>query len=276
MKTPITYWGGKQNLAATIISLIPEHVTYCEPFFGGGAVFFQKPPSQVEIINDINRFVVNFYTQVKTNFGELQKLVQATPHSRRCWRDGMVMYEHPHLFTDVERAWAFWILCSQGYSGKIGAWAFGTTTQSCERKTLNNRRQFEEHLSARLEQVQIECNDALYLLELRDRPSTFFYLDPPYFNSNMGHYGGYTQDNFEKLLQRCQSIEGKFLLSSYPSDILKEYRDANGWYQVEIDQVLSVSPKRKRKIEVLTANYPITLPTNHPGLKISQTLPPGP
>lgn len=42
MKTPITYWGGKQNLAALILSIIPDHTTYCEPFFGGGAVFFGK------------------------------------------------------------------------------------------------------------------------------------------------------------------------------------------------------------------------------------------
>ncbi|HRI58346.1 MAG TPA: DNA adenine methylase [Saprospiraceae bacterium] len=258
MKTPITYWGGKQNLAATIISLIPEHLTYCEPFFGGGAVFFRKGKSKVEIINDLNQFVVNFYIQVKTNFGELQKLVQSTPHSRRRWRDGLVMYEHPHLFSDVERAWAFWVLCTQGYAGKIGTWGFGTTTQCSERRVKNGRSQFAEELSERLDQVQIECNDALYLLEMRDRPTTFFYLDPPYFNSHMGHYGGYTEADFERLLQHCAALQGKFLLSSYPSSILEKYRKEQGWHQVEIEQVTTASSKRKPKTEVLTANYDIT------------------
>jgi DNA adenine methylase len=260
MKPPITYWGGKQTLAALIISNIPEHTTYCEPFFGGGAVFFRKGKSKVEIINDLNQFVVNFYIQAKTNFSELQHLVQSTPHSRRKWRDALVMCEHPHLFTDIERAWAFWCLTTQGYAGKIGTWGFGTISPCSERRVKNCRNQFDETLAERLDQVQIECNDALYLLEMRDRPSTFFYLDPPYFNSHMGHYGGYTEDDFERLLQRCAALQDKFLLSSYPSAILDKYTQENGWHQVEIEQVVTASIKRKRKTEVLTANYPITSP----------------
>ena len=61
MKTPITYYGGKQQLAQKIISLIPEHEIYCEPFIGGGAVFFRKEPSESEIINDTNGELINFY-----------------------------------------------------------------------------------------------------------------------------------------------------------------------------------------------------------------------
>lgn len=59
MKTPISYYGGKQSLSALIIGLVPEHRIYCEPFFGGGAVFFAKQPSEVEIINDTNRELIN-------------------------------------------------------------------------------------------------------------------------------------------------------------------------------------------------------------------------
>ena len=61
MKTPLTYYGGKQQLASKIVSLIPEHRIYCEPFIGGAAVFFAKQKSQSEIINDINSEIVNFY-----------------------------------------------------------------------------------------------------------------------------------------------------------------------------------------------------------------------
>ena len=42
MKTPLTYYGGKQQLASIIVSLIPEHGIYCEPFIGGAAVFLQS------------------------------------------------------------------------------------------------------------------------------------------------------------------------------------------------------------------------------------------
>ena len=60
MKTPISYYGGKQTLAKTILALIPEHRLYCEPFAGGAAVFFAKTPSKVEIINDTNGELINF------------------------------------------------------------------------------------------------------------------------------------------------------------------------------------------------------------------------
>ncbi len=258
MKTPITYYGGKQMLVPEILPLIPEHITYCEPFLGGGAVFFSKTKSEVEIINDTNRFVVNFYRQAKTNFHALSTRIESTPHSRDCYRDALVMYERPHMFDNLDKAWAFWMLCNQGYSGKIGTWGFGTVVQSCERRLMNARRHFGAgEIVDRLEKVQIECHDALYVLTLRDRPTTFFYLDPPYYNSNMGHYGGYTEADFEALLKTCSLLQGRFLLSSYPSDLLDRYTKEHGWRQIEIQATVTASSKRKPKTEVLTANYPI-------------------
>ena len=61
IKTPISYYGGKQNLIKHILPLIPNHVQYCEPFVGGAAVFFAKKPSQIEVINDYDNRVVNFW-----------------------------------------------------------------------------------------------------------------------------------------------------------------------------------------------------------------------
>lgn len=73
MRTPITYYGGKQRLAKTIVSMIPSHKIYCEPFFGGGAVFFQKPKAGIEVINDKNDMLINFYLCIQNRFEELQK-----------------------------------------------------------------------------------------------------------------------------------------------------------------------------------------------------------
>lgn len=261
IKTPITYWGGKQNLLPEILPIIPEHLTYCEPFFGGGAVFWAKQPSKIEIINDLNKNVVNFYRQVECNFDALQERIRSTPHSRALYLDALVMYSNPHLFSELDLAWAFYTLCNQGYSGKIGTWGFGTTTNCSEKRLHNRREDFTSHLKARLERVQMECHDALYLIKLRDRDTTFFYIDPPYFNSDMGHYGGYTKDDFEKLLQLCSQIKGKFLLSSYPSDLLDEYAKKHGWVQKEFKMAATASSLRKPKTEVLTANYDITQPT---------------
>lgn len=257
MKPPITYWGGKQTLAALIISKIPEHTTYCEPFLGGGAVFWQKQPSKVEIINDLNGEVVNFYRVLKTRFPELQERIQATPHSRECYADALTIYQNPHLFTELDRAWAFYTATNQGWSGSIGSWGYGTIVNSFEKKVDNRRKDFTSDYTTRLDRVQIECADALRIIRLRDRVETFFYIDPPYYNSDMGHYDGYKESDFEALLQACAALKGKFLLSSYPSEILAKYTRENGWQTIEIEQVCPASPLRKKKVEVLTGNYPI-------------------
>ena len=260
LSSPITYYSGKKLMVRHILPLIPDHNLYCEPFFGGGAVFFAKEKSNVEVINDLNRFVVNFYVQVKTNFAELQKLVQATPHSRAMLRDAKVMYDTPHLFSEVQKAWAFWVLTNQGYAGKISnSWGYGTANCERERSLHHKRDNFTEELRDRLERVQVDCDDALHVIELRDRVNTFFYVDPPYFGTNMGHYGGYTEADFEALLTLLAGIDGKFLLSSYPSDILKKYVSQYNWHSIEIPMTTMASSKRKPKIEVLTANYPISV-----------------
>lgn len=259
MKTPITYWGGKQQLAALIIKNIPEHTTYCEPFLGGGAVFWQKEPSKVEIINDLNRQVVNFYLQARNNFPALQERIQSTLHSRAAYKDALIVYENPHLFTALDRTWAFFTATNQGYAGKIGTWGFGTTVNTCEKKMQGKRENFTDDYAKRLERVQIECNDALRIISMRDTPDSFFYIDPPYYNSNMGHYGGYTVEDFERLLQACAALQGKFLLSSYPSDLLAKYTKEYNWHQIEIDQGCAASRNRKRKTEVLTGNYPLIM-----------------
>jgi DNA adenine methylase len=257
LDSPITYWGGKKLMARHILPLIPTHLTYVEPFFGGGAIFFAKPPSKVEVINDLNKFVVNFFIQVKTNFDALQARIQATPFSRGLYKDALTMYQNPHLFSELEWAWAFWMLCNQGYAGKIGSWGYGTIDNKRETSIAVKRDTFLEEFKKRLENTQIECDDAVRIITLRDRPTTFFYVDPPYHNANMGHYGGYTEEHFVNLLTALSKVEGKFLLSSYPSEVLEKFKIANGWHQQEFRQVTMASPTRKEKIEVLTSNYPI-------------------
>lgn len=81
IKTPITYYGGKQQMLPTILPMIPSHRIYCEPYFGGGAVFFGKAPSYLEAINDINDNLITFYMQMQNNFEELFDKVQ---HSLCC------------------------------------------------------------------------------------------------------------------------------------------------------------------------------------------------
>ncbi len=261
MKTPLSYYGGKQKLAPLIVPIIEaqRHTLYNEPFCGGAAIFFSKKPSGVEVLNDTNRELINFYSVLKNRFNELQSLIKVTLHSRWQHRDAVVVYESPHLFDEVRRAWAVWVLCCQGFSSKIdGNWGYDKSKRTTTLKITNKRDTFTEALAIRLQDAQLECADALYVIESRDSIESFHYCDPPYFNSNCGHYDGYTAEDFTLLLEKLSGIKGKFLLSSYPSEVLAEYTKRYGWEQKSYEQGVSVNNKggyQKRKWEVLTANF---------------------
>lgn len=260
-KTPISYYGGKQKLLSTILSKIPTHQLYCEPFLGGAAVFFGKEPSPVEVINDTNKELINFYRVCKERFLDLQTLVRVTLHSRKAHQDARVIYSNPHLFTDIQRAWSVWVLSSQSFASQLdNSWGFDKAKRSTTTKISNKRENFTEQIAIRLQDAQIECADALYIIQSRDGKDSFFYCDPPYFNSDCGHYDGYTIEDFERLLGTLANVTGKFLLSSYPSPMLMKWAKAKGWHQWSLETGVSVNNRSgylKRKVEVLTANYPI-------------------
>lgn len=263
MKPPMTYYGGKQNLVPLILPLIPEHQIYVEPFFGGGAVFFAKEPAPVEVINDTDREIVNFYRMCQLHFDDLEAEIQASLHSRSLHQDARIIRSAPHLFSDLKRAWALWVLATQSFAKDLnGGWIFSKSKTSIVTRLNRKKEAFTHAIAERLKGVEIECWDALKMIRARDTATSFFYVDPPYFNANMGHYGGYTEQDFENLLKLLSGIKGKFLLSSYPSSILEQYTQANGWHRICKQQTVSATKKttvapRKQKTEVLTANYPL-------------------
>lgn len=259
MKTPITYYGGKQRLLKYILPLIPKHTLYAEPFTGGGAVFFSKEPSDIEVINDTNKALVTFYKVAKSNFKKLRKRVQETLHSRISHKKAQLVYDNLEFFNEVDVAWSVWMLATTSFASMLGApMGYDKSKQTTTRKFNNKKKDFTTELQQRLEKAQIESRDACEIITSRDTKQSFFYCDPPYFNADMGHYKGYTQQDFERLLQTLSKVKGKFLLSSYPSSILNKYIKKNKWYTKSIKQIHKVgSHNTKAKTEVLTANYQI-------------------
>jgi len=258
-KTPITYYGGKQKLVKTILQLIPEHNLYCEPFCGGAAVYFAKPKSGLEVINDLNGHVVTFYRVLKNDFPILRYLIQSTPHSRKAHREAAFILKNPEVFNEAKVAYAFWVQTNMSFSAKMfGGYAYEKKSNKTVLRTKNKKKGFVKSLMERLDNTDIECNNAISVIKSRDQEKSFFYVDPPYYNSDCGHYKGYTIEDFRELLTCLESIKGKFLLSSYPSEILSEFTRRNNWYTKEITQKVLVSQHTdKMKTEVLTSNYPI-------------------
>lgn len=260
LKTPISYYGGKQQMLRHILPLIPEHNLYCEPFCGGAAVYWSKQPSKVEVINDLNDELINFYVVLKTRFKDLQKVVKLTLHSRKTHRSAWEIYQHPQNHDPVTRAWAIWVLSSQSFGSQLsGSWGFDKSKGSVARKVMNKKRLFTDELQQRIELTQIECRNAIDVIRLYDTPSSFFYLDPPYPDTHQGHYSGYSMIDLIMLLDKLTNIQGKFLLSNYPQQCISDYAVKNGWCQAQYKMPVCVSKKavKNSKIEVLTSNYPI-------------------
>jgi DNA adenine methylase len=261
MRTPLSYYGGKQQLAPSILSMIPEHRIYCEPFCGGAAIFYAKEASRVEIINDTNGEIINFYEVLKRDFSALEREIEISLHSRKQHRQAWVIYENPDMFDRVKRAWAVWMLANCSYGCMLDGNFGYDRTGGNSKKLANKRSEFTADYAIRLQQVQIECCDALRIIRSRDTPETFFYLDPPYIGSDQGHYDGYTQMDFDALLGLLETIQGKFLLSSFRNASLTAFSRRKGWHTVELRLSSSMTHGQGRtvrdKVEVLTANYPI-------------------
>lgn len=261
-KTPISYYGGKLNMLKEILPNIPEHKIYTEAFFGGGAVFFAKEKAESEIINDTNAMVVNFYEVCKTDFESLKAKIESTLFSRVTYSVAWTIYRMPHLFSQLQCAWAFYVATNMGFSSRIGSWGFDKYGKRV--KAFHNKKlQFDDSIFNRLERTQIEHTDACKVLEFYNTNDAFHYVDPPYIHSNQGHYGGYTESDFKNLLDTLSRTKGKFLLSSYPSGILDSYIKKYNWHTKQFPKTLSArkgvsgKPRDSMKTEVLTANYPL-------------------
>jgi DNA adenine methylase len=258
LKTPISYYGGKQSMARLIVSLIPKHITYVEPFCGGAAVLFAKEPSKMECINDMNGHVINFYKVLKSDFPILRLMILETPSSRQIHREAEFILKNPEYFSDIRKAWAFWVQTNMSFSSiMFGGYGYGKSSPSTTKKIHNKKIQFNKALKHRFELVDIESNDAIKVIQSRDTEDTFHYVDPPYFNSDCGHYKGYTEADFVKLLECLSKLKGKFLLSTYPSEPLKKYTEENNWKTHSITKAIVAckGDRSKTKTEVLTANY---------------------
>ncbi|WP_279172853.1 DNA adenine methylase [Tannerella forsythia] len=253
MKTPITYYGGKQKMLKIILPMIPEHDIYVEPFFGGGAVFWAKEPVNVEFVNDKNGEVANFYRVLKNDFDALKKQIDSTLHSEFMHKEARSIYFAPEGHDKIMRAWAVWVLSHQSFYSILGSTWKCAKTRNIAKQLQRRKEAFSDDYSCRLERTSIFCRDALDIIKKADHEDAFHYVDPPYFNADMGHYGGYTRDDFVALLDTLSNVRGKFMLSSYPSDVLLEYASRLGWHTYEFE--LSRSAGGGRKVEVLTLNY---------------------
>lgn len=217
----------------------------------------------MEVINDNNMNVVNFYQVLQNNFNSLYPRIKETLHSRAVYKKALLVYNCPWLFASepVIRAWAFRVVTNQGFAHKVGSWGYGRDKRA---KTIQNKVDaFREHLTERLRYVQIEENEAHKVIQSRDAEDAFAYCDPPYVETNQGHYSGYTKAAYARDLNVLSKMKGKFLLSSFPNKILNEFVKKHGREVKVYDKPATASngrntATRSRKTELLIANYTLS------------------
>lgn len=257
MKTPITYYGGKQTMLKHILPLIPLHTQYTEAFCGGAAVLFAKNLVNSEVINDINMDITNFYWIAKVYYKDLKTEVDKTLHSRDMHAHAAHILNYPNFFTPVQRAWAVWALSKMSFSSMLDG-AFGYDFSGGMPKKLSNAKdELTEHLCSRLEKVTIENRDALDVISIYDSPNAFHFVDPPYINSDCGHYeGSFNEQNMNDLLRLLENVQGKFMLTMFPLELIEQYASKNKWTIHRVERTISVSKTNRRKQEEwMVCNY---------------------
>lgn len=257
MKTPISYYGGKQTMLKHILPLIPAHDLYTEAFCGGCAVLFAKEPARCEVINDINDELINFYAIMKREPEGLKKEIEATLHARELHTHARHISLNPYFFSPTQRAWATWVASKMSFASKLdGPFGYGrdgTTAKKVDNAKLN----FTNELCARLSRVTIEHEDGLSVIKRYDREGAFHFIDPPYVGSCCGHYAGsFNELDLRELLQLLSEVKGMFMLTMFPNDTIQEYADRCGWKIHKVERTISASKTSRRKQEEwIICNY---------------------
>lgn len=256
MKALVSYYGGKQRISCHIIPHLRKisHSVYCEPFCGGAAILFAKDwivPSNHddyrEIINDTNEQLINLYRVCQTRYDEFLHLIQFTPYSESEYKKAKEIYKNPQDYDELWMAWAFYVNTFQSFANGINkGWGRGVKGRN-KAATWNTKKCYLPQILERLSNVHISCCDALKCIKDWDSPQTLFYIDPPYPNTAQGHYSGYTQQDFEALIEVLKTIKGSFILSNYPNDTVPK-----DWKIIEIDAVMSAKKNvREKRTECL-------------------------
>jgi DNA adenine methylase len=251
MVGPLSYLGGKNRIAQKIISLIPEHTTYIEPFCGGAQVLFHKEPSRVEILNDLDEEIFNFLRICQLHHQELVRYLQFCTASRK-WFE-LFQKQDPKTLSDIQRAARFFYLQKNCYGGLIRRQNFAVSVQ--DGSNYNPHRiPLVLHLAhERLLGVQLECLPYQDILRKYDRPETFFYLDPPYFNRPYYKFN-FAEQDYVEMAGLLKTLKGRFLLSLNDTS---EVRGIFADFEIH-DLTFSYSSQRKAgKVyrEVLISNY---------------------
>ena len=258
MNAVLKYPGAKWSIAEWIISRFPPHHSYLEPFFGSGAVLFHKARSNIETVNDLDGDVVNLFECIRRDPEKLGWMAYYTPYSRQEYEKAY----SPDLPADpFSRAVRFLIRCNQGYGSRTNESRVGwkNDVQGRERayaaKCWTELPEVIARAAERLRGVQIECRQAVEVIERFNAPNVLIYCDPPYvLSARSGGKRQYkhemTDEDHVELLTALKAHRGPALISGYPSGLYDS--ELRGWYR---ETTTATDQLSRRREEVLWMNF---------------------
>ena len=256
MNTLLNYPGAKWGMAKEIVALMPSHRSYLEPFFGSGAVLFNKPKSAIETVNDIDGDIVNFFRVLREQPEKLAMFIGLTPYSRDVFNDA---YENRGA-SDFEMAYKFAIRSKMGFGFKTYT-KTGFKVDVAGREgsyAVNNWNRMPADLleaSARLKDVQIENRPALELIRKYNYDNVLIYADPPYLLETRGgkqYRNEMTEQDHLDLLEALKQHKGSVILSGYPSEMYD--RELARWSRITRK---SYNQNADQRTEVLWCNFQV-------------------
>ncbi|NBI08265.1 DNA adenine methylase [Senegalia massiliensis] len=250
LKPPICRMGGKSRLRKTIIEMIPEHKCYVELFFGAGWVYFGKEKSKVEVINDIDKELINLFKMIKYHSPEIERMLEYEFSGRDIFEE-YKNYNVEYL-TEIHRAIRFLYLIKQSFGGKGDHYGYGTTKKPSQQIFYKG---ILEELRERLRNTYVENLSFEKVIDKYDREYTFLFIDPPYFETT-GYKDKFTKEDHLLLRDKLINLKGKFLLT------INDHKETREWYkdfnikEVEVNYSVSKTKKDKQKYkELIITNY---------------------
>ncbi|GIN38482.1 DNA adenine methylase [Heyndrickxia oleronia] len=244
MKRILNYPGSKWKMADWIIEHMPNHETYLEPFFGSGAVYFNKPLSAVETINDIDGRLVNMFRVMRDFPNQLAAKVELTPYSRAEYDLSFEVAADP-----IEDARRMLARCWFAIGGKtVSKSGWRCLISSNGPRVVADWNKIPDRIklvSNRLKNTQIECFNALDLIKRYNRPEVLIYADPPYvMDTRTSKHYQYEMSNDEhcSLLEVLKDHKGPVLLSGYTHELYSE--KLKDWTLIKKDSTALGGAKR--------------------------------
>jgi len=256
MNKAFPYFGGKQKSCKILSEKLPYHKTYIEVFGGGASLLFYKRPSYLEVYNDVNYNLYNFFKCVRDCPKELQEYIDRTPISRALYE----LEDLDKIKGKIERASLFWF--RQKYSNMSKGDGF------CPCLSVQNRRITVKEYWERVKDLVLENKDFGKIIDLYDRDTSLFYLDPPYYTTEKEDrygkiYNGATEwdksaKEHKRLYEKLRKLKGKFILSynDCPEimEMYKEYNVEMYEFKMTVGNRRLVGNKRTSK-ELIIWNY---------------------